>query len=272
MPTTFRELFKVALELNSINVAASSADAEEGASLSRQTSDGSLEPTLTPCDSLTFLASSSCSMSMDYEGSATAAAAATAAAPLPSALQESGSFSSVLGGEADALMEGERGSSLGSTSVEEGVPDRSVLRAGSSMEAPGAVAATGCSRVFAVIQQFEDANSRTRGSKHRPSSPPRRRASSTATATASSPQRRAASQSKQTNEKKAQQQQQAKEPRPAMASPGRSTRRSSGGNGNSDVASPGVASRASLYMLAQARDGINEMHPEVLERRIQVSR
>lgn len=68
-----------------------------------------------------------------------------------------------------------------------------------------------------------------------------------------------------------QQQPQAKEPRPAMASPGRSSRRSSGGNSDV-VASPSVAPRSSLYMLAQARDGINEMHPEVLERRIQVGR
>lgn len=268
MPTTFRELFKVALELNTINVAASRADAEEEASLSRQTSDGSLEPTLIPCDSLTSLASSSCSMSLDDDHSATTALAA-AAAPLPPALHESGSFSSLLGCETDALTEGERGSSLGSTSME-GVPDRSVLHAGSAIESPGAEI-TGCSRVFAVIQQFEDANSRTRGSKYPSSSPSRRRASTaTATTTSSSSlQRRAASQSKQTKEKTAQQQQ-AKEPRPAMASPGRSTRRSSGGNSNSDVASPSVASRASLYMLAQARDGINEMHPEILERRIQV--
>jgi hypothetical protein len=31
-----------------------------------------------------------------------------------------------------------------------------------------------------------------------------------------------------------------------------------------------VKTRASLYMLAAARDGINEMHPEVLEKRMQV--
>jgi hypothetical protein len=33
-----------------------------------------------------------------------------------------------------------------------------------------------------------------------------------------------------------------------------------------------VKTRSSLYMLAAARDGINEMHPEILERRMQVNK
>jgi hypothetical protein len=34
--------------------------------------------------------------------------------------------------------------------------------------------------------------------------------------------------------------------------------------------SEAIKTRSSLYMLAAARDGINEMHPEILEKRMQV--
>jgi hypothetical protein len=37
-----------------------------------------------------------------------------------------------------------------------------------------------------------------------------------------------------------------------------------------EMRSEAIKTRSSLYMLAAARDGINEMHPEILEKRMQV--